>query len=116
MKKIDWQKAIIEPNKLVKYLLNPTHQRGRTKAAFFHNYGFTGDNWQALADLLYSHVKDGNAEVVEITKYGTLFKAAGMITSSTKRTIILQSIWLVDNGKNIPRFITAYPIKIKIKA
>ncbi|MCJ2083304.1 DUF6883 domain-containing protein [Methylobacterium sp. J-090] len=36
--------------KITKYLLNPDHEKGAAKAAYFARFGFLADQWEALAD------------------------------------------------------------------
>ena len=45
-------RAIIAPEKLTKYLLNPTHRIGGPKARFFMRFGFHPSRPDELADAL----------------------------------------------------------------
>lgn len=40
----DCEKARVEDNKLYKYLLNPNHPDGKSKARFYERIGYTFDN------------------------------------------------------------------------
>jgi len=40
--------AVVEPEKVRDYLLSPTHQVGRFKAAFFAALGYSQQNWADL--------------------------------------------------------------------
>lgn len=51
----DVDAAFIDRRKIIGYLLNPEHERGRDKAAFFASFGFTRDDWAELRDALFEH-------------------------------------------------------------
>jgi hypothetical protein len=57
------EEAEVPMAKVVRYLLNPSHRSGKSKARFFLGHGFTADHWQRLAAALRDHAKDN-----EITK------------------------------------------------
>jgi hypothetical protein len=48
-------KALVEQEKVLGYLLNTQHRYGASKAKFFHNFGFTVQSWQILAEALSIH-------------------------------------------------------------
>ena len=51
--------------KITHYLLSTTHRDGQHKAAFFRGFGFTSEDWQALASALLQHAR--TYDVIEIT-------------------------------------------------
>jgi hypothetical protein len=55
--------ALIAPEKLRDYLLNPVHPLNRSKARFFRAPGYTQDDWTQLAvDLHTQHLTRDAAE------------------------------------------------------
>lgn len=110
----DWRKAKVDSSKLIDYLQSMTHPRGRSKAIFFLKLGYGLENWRSLAEALQTHALNGKASLIEETEYGALFKVEGEIKSAVKAANI-RSVWLVDWGSDVPRFITAYPMKGKGK-
>ena len=49
--------AQIDPRKLRDYALNPEHEMGRYKAAFFAQMGYAADHWQRLEqDIREQHL------------------------------------------------------------
>jgi len=44
----NFRRAIIPQEKLLDYLLSPTHPVGQFKARFFRALGYTNDNWKQL--------------------------------------------------------------------
>jgi hypothetical protein len=101
-------KAIIAQEKLCGYVLSTTHPVGKFKAAFFRNLGFSGDNWSELEAEIRS-ILDNEATVGEKTDYGQKFEVRGVLSGTNRQTANIVTAWIMLNGENIPRFITAYP-------
>ena len=57
MKLPNAQVAIVEQEKVVSYLLDPTHRYGASKARFFAGFGFRLDAWEVLARALREHAR-----------------------------------------------------------
>jgi len=49
--------ALVDPEKIVDYLLNPAHPDNGGKAAFFVALGFSRDQWQPLARKSHTCVR-----------------------------------------------------------
>jgi len=47
--------ASVPERKITRYLLNPAHPAGGSKAAFFLRFGFNVTRWRQLAALLLEH-------------------------------------------------------------
>ena len=52
MKLPNADKAVVEREKIVDYLLNPGHRYGASKARFFAQFGFRPESWEVLAAAL----------------------------------------------------------------
>jgi hypothetical protein len=50
MKLPNADKAVVEREKILGYLLNPLHRRGASKARFFTRFGFHAEKWKQLAE------------------------------------------------------------------
>jgi hypothetical protein len=101
--------AIIAPEKLRDYLLNPDHRRGGAKARLLLAFGYRTEAWQVLeADLRSRHL---NAEVhgVKDNAYGRRFEIRAPLITPSGRPLVVESIWQIDTGTDVPRFITMYP-------
>jgi hypothetical protein len=107
--------AVIAPAKIVRYLLNETHPKGRHKATFFFRFGFSVLEWGKLADPLRHHAEMHEVTSTEQVPEGTKYVIDGVLTTPTTTSDdqfpLLRSVWLIDTGSEIPRFITAYPIR-----
>ncbi|MEM2126510.1 MAG: hypothetical protein QXQ53_08960 [Candidatus Methanosuratincola sp.] len=101
--------AQIEARKIRDYLLSPTHPLGRFKAAFFRTLGYTQENWERLVqDLKEQHLVLDVKEVEE-TAYGRKYSIEGPLVGPNGRSALVVSVWIVEEGEEVPRFVTAYP-------
>jgi hypothetical protein len=100
--------AIIPEGKLRDYLLNPDHPSNGGKAHLFAALGYRPENWSVLAaDLRDQHlILDAIERRPNL--FGVPFEIVGILIGPTGSAII-RSIWQIDYGSEVPRFITAYP-------
>jgi len=98
-------------SKIEDYLLSATHPHGRHKAKFFNKYGFFQDSWEALASALLKHADELEVAGVEDTSFGMRYTLKGRIVAPDGRTPVIHSVWFVEKGESVPRFVTAYPAK-----
>ena len=102
-------KAIIAPEKIRDYLLNPLHRRGGPKAKFLMTLGYRAENWQQFeGDLREQHLGEDFAIATQ-TPYGVCYEILAPITSPTGRRARFCSVWQIDQGTESPRLITMYP-------
>jgi hypothetical protein len=104
------QHAVVPREKVVDYLLSLSHRDGRPKAVFFGRFGFSADNWQALADALIRHANDHEVARTEDSPFGTRYVVEGIMAMADGRDAFVRSIWFIDTGAEVPRFVTAYPL------
>jgi hypothetical protein len=103
------QKAIIAPEKLRDYLLNPGHRKGSSKAKLLIRCGYNSEAWQQLeADLRAQHL---SAEVFCVTQnaYGERYEIRAELHTPSGRQRMVRSIWQIDRGTDVPKLITMYP-------
>jgi hypothetical protein len=102
------ENAIITEAKLRAYLLNPNHPDNAGKARVFQALGYSRDEWQLLAsDLREQHLPQDATESRpnrEGRTYTIIARLTGPAGSAT-----IKSVWQIDFGTEVPRFITAYP-------
>jgi hypothetical protein len=102
-------RAVIAPDKLVKYLLNVEHPKGGSKAKLLVRMGYQPDNWQQLeADIRSQHL---SAELTAETEneYGTRYEIVAPLAGPAGRAVTFRSVWQIDAGTDIPRLITMVP-------
>ena len=101
-------RAIIATDKLVGYLLNVSHTRGGPKARLLLSLGYRSDNPRSLESDLRTHLSLDVIRTHE-TAYGVVYEIEGPIKTPSARTVRFCSVWQVDSGTDLPRFITMYP-------
>lgn len=99
--------------KVVDYLLSETHPVGRHKAVVFRSWGFTADNWQLLADSLQRHAAENDVTKEEPSPFGVRFVVEGIMEVLDGRLPLVRAIWFLRHEESTPRFVTAYPMKIR---
>jgi hypothetical protein len=101
----DARHASVDPRKLT-YLLvtNPA------KARFFRLFGFDPSRSQGLAAALRWHIRHQHFYRDVPTRHGTKYEVRCSLPTPDGRNPCVMSIWIVDAGQTIPRFVTAYAI------
>jgi len=103
------ERAIIAVEKLTDYLLNTSHKRGAAKARLLLSVGYRPDAPRLLErDLRAQHLSLDATETSE-NAYGVVYEIDGPIVTPSGKTVRFRSIWQIDAGTNLPRFITMYP-------
>ena len=102
----------IEKQKIVGYLLNPTHRYGASKARFFAQFGFGLDNWEMLAVALRDHARKSHEVSRRDTPFGPRFEVDGVLETPSGERPRVRSVWQVDEGDASARLITAYPLEV----
>ena len=103
--------ATISRTKIQGYLLSDAHPLGQYKAAFFNQFGFRSDRWELLADALRKHALTNGVTARQDTVFGTRYTLQGPLEAPDGRQPIVRSVWFIDAGGTVPRFVTAYPIR-----
>lgn len=102
-------RAIIAVEKLTGYLLSVSHRRGGPKARLLVSVGYRSDDPQSLdSDLRTQHLSLDVTRTSE-NPYGVVYEIEGPIKTPSGKTVRFCSIWQVDTGTDVPRFITMYP-------
>lgn len=105
----DFERIDIPRSKLENYLLSVTHSSGRGKALFFTRFGFTVDEWEVLAEALREHALQQELVKIEETVFGTRYVIEGPLRTPIGRWPTVRSVWFIDEGGVVLRFVTAYP-------
>jgi hypothetical protein len=103
------EQGIIEETKIRDYLLSPEHPVGRFKAAFFATLGYQRSDWSRLSADLRQLATTEPAVPGPASPYGAKFRVRGILQGPAGRRAVLETVWLVRSGEDIPRFITAFP-------
>ena len=100
--------AVIDPRKLTDYLLAHSHPLGRSKARFFESLGFAAARADLLESALRELAKQPDGIMTQDTGFGTKYIADGSLRGPTASARV-RTVWIVERGTEIPRFVTAYP-------
>ena len=111
MKLPNCEYAVVPRAKVVDYLLSDTHRDGQHKAAFFKRFDFTVAEWERLARALREHAAEHDVTRVETSPYGQRYIIEGIIRSPDARNPLIRVVWFAESGEDIPRFVTAYPLR-----
>ena len=109
--KLPYLKNVSVPKaKLTHYLLSETHSVGSSKAKFFRRLGFDETNLDALIQSLSKVAQEGIVKEVRKLSYGTNYAIDGTIQTPSEETVRITTVWFIKTRKNIPSFVTAYPV------
>lgn len=109
MKLPNAESAFIPKEKLTQYLLSETHPVGRAKAAFFRTAGYNDSTVSLLEARLLELARANEVTQVNETNRGTKFVIEGEITTPSRRSVRLRTVWIIEPHEPRPRFVTAYP-------
>ena len=101
----------IDQEKITDYLLSSANPRGRAKAGFFLSFGFSAARWEELAEALRRHAASHAVARVLETACGPRYHVDGEIETPDGRNPLVRTVWQIDLGSNVPRFLTAYPYR-----
>jgi hypothetical protein len=105
------ENAYVPEAKIVKYLLNLEHkQGGKDKAVFFMRFGFTIEAWEALAQALLAHAAAYEVASMSEKSGVTNYAIEGALDTPDQRQPLVRTVWVLEEGSNAPRFVTAYPL------
>ena len=102
--------AYIPPPKLTNYLLSEVHAVGKAKAKFFRSLGFNETNVTVLEKQLLAVAHLRPVTKVTSSAYGIKYVIDGMIETPEGNPVPVRTIWIIEQGEDKPRFVTAYPV------
>ncbi len=95
--------------KITDYLLSDSHEIGKHKADFFKRYGFDISDIEAFKNSLIQHSKEREIEQTKNTEYGNKYELKCELQTPDERNPCIVTVWLIENGKQNPTLVTAYP-------
>jgi len=111
MKLPNCEYAVVPRAKVVDYLLSDTHRDGQHKTVFFKRFGFTVTEWERLAQALWEHAVEHDVTRAEPSPHGQRYIIEGIIRSPDARNPLVRVVWFIELDEDIPRFVTAYPLR-----
>lgn len=104
----DADRAIVTPDKVRNYLLNPDHPDGGSKAVWFASVGYSPDDCEQLIADLLAIARSCAWFDTERSQFGVKYKASGELGRLGVRPGRVLTVWIVE-GDDPPRLVTAYP-------
>ena len=102
--------AYVPKEKFTEYLLSETHAVGKLKAKFFKSAGFDETNVTQLERVILAIAHDEEVKEVISSPYGKKYVIDGTLSTSSKKKVKIQTVWIIETGEKRPRFVTAYPV------
>jgi hypothetical protein len=109
------ENAIVEDLKVTAYLLNPEHDEGGSKANFFLSFGFDRTSFEPFKIALKNHAVQRNIAAEKPNEYGTKYELICQIETPDNSNPCILSVWIINNGTEEPRLVTAYYDRKKCK-
>jgi len=104
------QNAYVSPDKLKEYLLSKTHPVGRWKSKLFRGLGFDETNVDLFEKRLLAVANSENVKESKTSEHGTKYVIEGLLEAPSGKIVKVRTIWVIDEGQDRPRFVTAYPL------
>lgn len=101
--------AFVEQAKICDYLLNLSHQTGRSKARYFLGLGFTCDGWRRFEDALRQHPAANEVVETKTDQWGTRYVVDCSFPAANGTRPCIRTVWEIRPGNPCPRLITAHP-------
>jgi hypothetical protein len=103
--------ATVSRIKVLGYLLDDSHPRGRSKAMFFRRLGFDPAEPRFLEEELMRLARENEVLLSTETEFGVRYVIDGWVVSPTAAQAEIRTVWFVHPGEEIPRFVTAHPAR-----
>ena len=106
--------AIVSTEKIKGYVLNTKHPIGGHKAVVFRDVlGYTEENSDALIAEIKHELPNWKAKARDATRYGQPYEVRMLLKGPTGRTAVVKTGWIIDDGSEDPRLVSAYIYKEK---
>ena len=103
-------KADVPEPKIRRYLLDPAHPAGGSKARFFHQFGFAVQSWEHMARQLRQHVAENEVMETRQKERGTSYVVDGPLEAPDGSRLQVRSVWFIEIDTETARFVTAHPL------
>ncbi len=104
----NYQEAVIKPEKLKRYSLDPTSDAGRHKARVFKSVlGFDQSNRELLSQIILNELPYHEAVFKGEDEHGKRYTVTMPITGPNGMTADVLTGWIIDPGTDFPRLTTA---------
>jgi len=103
--------AIFTEGKISEYLLKWRPDNDKSQSQFLRRAGYTQANWRNLLQDIRNQMLPLEAEFLQNTAYGLLWKIRGTLKGPNGVTIRVVTIWMDEKYTGLTKFITLFPDK-----
>lgn len=105
--------AFVEERKIRRYLLDPEHVEGRSKARFFLGRGASATQWAAFGDALVEHGRSNPVTAVRQhpNQPVSLHQVDCQVRMPDGSNPCIRTVWEIRDNQPCPRLITAHPLE-----
>lgn len=102
--------AVVDPAKVLNYLLNEAHADNGGKARFFRLLGYSREAPERLMEALRGVAEHGEVVSSAESAHGQKYVVDGRLSGHTQqsRQWSIRTVWIIDRGKDAPPLVTAY--------
>lgn len=105
------RRAIIDDRKLTRYVLSPTHPRGRDKARIFKStLGYDRASRAGLIEQIRCAILRHEAVFVRRDRFGHHYRV-DLTLEGPRGVARVRTGWLYDRGSDVPRLTTAFVLR-----
>ena len=102
------KEARIPTDKLVRYALDPIHERGRHKARVFASaLEITARDWRYLHDQILEALPDAEVRATRITAFGVAYEVVVSLDGLNGATLPVVTTWILE-GDRPPRLTSTW--------
>src|SRR5439155_21282719 len=100
------RQARIPTDKLVRYALDPSHERGKHKARVFASaLGIAAADWRYLHDAILAALPEAAVRSTRITPFGVMYEVVAMVDGLNGATVV--TMWITE-GDGPPRLTSTW--------
>lgn len=103
------ERVYIDPRKLRDYALNPRHDTGRFKAAFFAQMGYHAKEWQVLEKDIKDQLLQQPAELGKPSPFGQKYTITAVLQGPSGESRWVTAVWIIRIGRDYPELVTIEP-------
>ena len=110
MKMPGFERAYIEQDKILGYLLSNTHPVGYLKARFFNRLGFDCHSADRFSLALLEIAQTNEVFKVVTGEFGIKYIIHGTLITPLNMPVTIVTVWICEKPNADPRLITTYPL------
>lgn len=82
---------------------------GKLKAGFFRALGYNKGNSEQLIEDLINIARSEDVTEKKLSPYGAKYVIDGILQTPHGTLANIRTVWIIEIGEEIPRFVTAHP-------